>query len=141
MQTNFCWLGILLFRMPYYASLERLAILFVIITVFQNYMNMKNNCFYLVLIFMLGTSILCDSMIAQEKVLRIIAIGAHPDDCDSKFGGAAALFAEMGHQVKFLALTSGDAGHQSQGEAHSETEDVLKLQKQVSDLALRNMKL
>lgn len=51
----------------------------------------------------------------QDQVLNIIAIGAHPDDCDSKFGGTAALFAEMGHNVKFLALTSGDAGHQSQG--------------------------
>ena len=52
---------------------------------------------------------------AQDRPLRVIAIGAHPDDCDSKFGGTAALFAEMGHEVKFLALTSGDAGHQSQG--------------------------
>jgi len=51
----------------------------------------------------------------QERKLNIIAIGAHPDDCDSKFGGTAALFASMGHNVKFLALTSGDAGHQSQG--------------------------
>jgi len=51
----------------------------------------------------------------QDQVLNIIAIGAHPDDCDSKFGGAAALFAKMGHNVKFLSLTSGDAGHQSQG--------------------------
>jgi len=56
------------------------------------------------------------NMNAQEKkVLNIIAIGAHPDDCDSKFGGTAALFAKMGHNVKFLALTSGDAGHQTQG--------------------------
>ncbi len=52
---------------------------------------------------------------SQDRVLNIIAIGAHPDDCDSKFGGTAALFAKMGHNVKFLALTSGDAGHQSQG--------------------------
>lgn len=52
---------------------------------------------------------------AQEKKLNIIAIGAHPDDCDSKFGGTAALFAKMGHNVKFLSLTSGDAGHQSEG--------------------------
>lgn len=51
----------------------------------------------------------------QDRKLNIIAIGAHPDDCDSKFGGTAALFAKMGHNVKFLALTSGDAGHQSQG--------------------------
>ncbi len=52
---------------------------------------------------------------AQNRKLNIIAIGAHPDDCDSKFGGTAALFAQMGHNVKFVALTNGDAGHQSQG--------------------------
>jgi len=50
-----------------------------------------------------------------NKTLRIIAIGAHPDDCDTKFGGTAALLAKMGHKVKFLALTNGDAGHQSMG--------------------------
>ncbi len=47
--------------------------------------------------------------------LRIIAIGAHPDDCDIKFAGTAALFAQMGHKVKFLSVTNGDAGHQSMG--------------------------
>jgi LmbE family N-acetylglucosaminyl deacetylase len=52
---------------------------------------------------------------SQNRKLNIIAIGAHPDDCDSKFGGTAALFAKMGHNVKFLALTNGDAGHQSLG--------------------------
>lgn len=52
---------------------------------------------------------------ADNKTLNIIAIGAHPDDCDFKFGGTAALFAAMGHNVKFLALTSGDAGHQKMG--------------------------
>lgn len=54
-------------------------------------------------------------LLGQDRPLNIIAIGAHPDDCDSKFGGTAALFAKMGHNVKFLSLTSGDAGHQSQG--------------------------
>lgn len=42
-------------------------------------------------------------------------IGAHPDDCDIKGGGTAALFAEMGHQVKFISVTNGDAGHMEQG--------------------------
>ena len=58
------------------------------------------------------------SVYAQEKTkapLRIIAIGAHPDDCDNGFGGTAALYAQMGHKVKFLALTNGDAGHQDIG--------------------------
>lgn len=52
---------------------------------------------------------------AQEKPLKILMIGAHPDDCDIKGGGTAALFAEMGHQVKFISVTNGDAGHMEQG--------------------------
>ncbi|MBY5959511.1 PIG-L family deacetylase [Membranicola marinus] len=47
--------------------------------------------------------------------LRILMIGAHPDDCDIRSGGTAALFAQMGHQVKFLSLTNGDAGHMEMG--------------------------
>ncbi len=49
--------------------------------------------------------------------LRIIAIGAHPDDCDIKFAGTAAKFTKAGHAVKFLSVTNGDAGHQSDGGA------------------------
>lgn len=52
---------------------------------------------------------------AQDKPLRIIMIGAHPDDCDIKYGGIAALYAEMGHHVKFISVTNGDAGHHEQG--------------------------
>lgn len=52
---------------------------------------------------------------AQNPSLNIIMIGAHPDDCDIKGGGTAALLSEMGHRVKFLSVTNGDAGHQSQG--------------------------
>lgn len=54
---------------------------------------------------------------AQSPKLRIIAIGAHPDDCDIKFGGTAAKLAKAGHAVKFLSLTNGDAGHQTLGGA------------------------
>ena len=51
---------------------------------------------------------------AQDKI-RVIAFGAHPDDCDIRAAGTAALFARMGHAVKFVAVTNGDAGHQSEG--------------------------
>ncbi len=47
--------------------------------------------------------------------LRVIAFGAHPDDCDIRASGTAALFAEMGHAVKFVSVTNGDAGHQAMG--------------------------
>lgn len=43
--------------------------------------------------------------------VRVLFIGAHPDDCDIKAGGTAALLAEQGHAVKFVSLTNGDAGH------------------------------
>ncbi len=45
--------------------------------------------------------------------LRIIAFGAHPDDCDIVAGGTAALWAQAGHAVKFVSVTNGDAGHQT----------------------------
>lgn len=55
------------------------------------------------------------ALYGQNRPLQIIMIGAHPDDCDIKAGGTAALFVAMGHHVKFLSVTNGDAGHQSQG--------------------------
>jgi LmbE family N-acetylglucosaminyl deacetylase len=50
-----------------------------------------------------------------DAPLRIIVFGAHPDDCDQDAGGTAALWAARGHAVKFVSLTNGDAGHQSEG--------------------------
>lgn len=43
--------------------------------------------------------------------LRILCLGAHPDDCEYFFGGTAFLLAQAGHQVHFASLTNGDAGH------------------------------
>jgi LmbE family N-acetylglucosaminyl deacetylase len=55
------------------------------------------------------------ALTAQNAKLRVIAIGAHPDDCDSRFGGTAAKYAALGHAVKCVSVTNGDAGHQSEG--------------------------
>jgi LmbE family N-acetylglucosaminyl deacetylase len=52
---------------------------------------------------------------AQNEPVRIIAFGAHPDDCDLGAGGLAAKYAALGYKVKFVSLTNGDAGHQSEG--------------------------
>src|SRR4030081_1744491 len=52
---------------------------------------------------------------AQNEPVRVIAFGAHPDDCDLGAGGLAAKYAALGHKVKFVSLTNGDAGHQSLG--------------------------
>jgi LmbE family N-acetylglucosaminyl deacetylase len=48
----------------------------------------------------------------MSKKLRIMVIGAHPDDCETS-GGIALRFVRLGHSVKFLCATNGFSGHQS----------------------------
>jgi LmbE family N-acetylglucosaminyl deacetylase len=52
---------------------------------------------------------------AADGRLNVIAFGAHPDDCDQRAGGVAAKYAALGHRVRFVAVTNGDAGHQTEG--------------------------
>ena len=43
--------------------------------------------------------------------MRVICIGAHPDDCEIEFGGTAAKLVARGDAVKFVSVTNGEAGH------------------------------
>jgi len=52
---------------------------------------------------------------ATDGKLNIIAFGAHPDDCDQRAGGIGAKYAALGHRVRFVSITNGDAGHQTEG--------------------------
>lgn len=68
----------------------------------------------------------------QQAKLRIIAFGAHPDDCDFRFGGTAIKFARAGHAVKFVSVTNGNAGHHEMGggilarRRHAETQEAAR---------------
>jgi LmbE family N-acetylglucosaminyl deacetylase len=73
---------------------------------------MRTICSLIVCIFFLTVITTAKAQNADGKV-RIIMIGAHPDDCDEDGGGTAALFAQMGYAVKFVSVTNGDAGHQT----------------------------
>ncbi len=78
---------------------------------------MRRNILCIVgLVVVLG--LLC-SAVAKEKAgdgkLRIIMIGAHPDDCEIKGGGMAAKWAAKGHHVKIVSVTNGDTGHWEMG--------------------------
>lgn len=48
---------------------------------------------------------------ASQQTLRIMMIFAHPDEGEVYTGGTAALYTQLGHKVKFMSLTNGDAGH------------------------------
>ncbi|MHA0856530.1 PIG-L deacetylase family protein [Paenibacillus sp. CMAA1364] len=47
----------------------------------------------------------------MSKTLNVIVIAAHPDEPEIYAGAISALFAEMGHRVKFVSLTDGCCGH------------------------------
>lgn len=51
------------------------------------------------------------------KTIRALMIGAHPDDCEFKTGGLAARYRALGHHVKFVSATNGEAGHHQMGGA------------------------
>ena len=53
--------------------------------------------------------------VQAKNPLNIIVIGAHPDDCDIRFGGTAVKYAKAGHNVLFVSVTNGDAGHHELG--------------------------
>lgn len=54
---------------------------------------------------------------SQQGKINVIVFGAHPDDCDGKAGGTAIEFAKRGHNVLFVSITDGSAGHQEIGGA------------------------
>jgi LmbE family N-acetylglucosaminyl deacetylase len=48
---------------------------------------------------------------ANDGKLRIIVIGAHPDDAEYRGAGVAMKWAKAGHHVKLVSATNGDIGH------------------------------
>jgi LmbE family N-acetylglucosaminyl deacetylase len=79
---------------------------------------MKKNIFaktvtFMVLVLVLGFSGLVSAAQrdSDDGKLRIIVFGAHPDDCEHRAGGVAAMWAARGHHVKFVSTTNGDIGH------------------------------
>ncbi len=55
------------------------------------------------------------SLCFSQQKINVVVIGAHPDDCDINAGGTAILWAKAGHNVMFLSVTNGDAGHHEKG--------------------------
>lgn len=69
----------------------------------------------------------------MERQLRIMVVGAHPDDCDFNYGGIAIKYAQAGHKVKFLSLCNGCYGHhemtpqQTAARRYLETQEAAKV--------------
>jgi LmbE family N-acetylglucosaminyl deacetylase len=58
-----------------------------------------------------------NSVAGKADKLNILVIFAHPDEGEIYAGGISAIYSNLGHRVKFLSLTNGDAGHWSMNPA------------------------
>ncbi|NLS90601.1 MAG: PIG-L family deacetylase [Planctomycetaceae bacterium] len=47
----------------------------------------------------------------SDAPLRLLILGAHPDDSEFHAGGLASLYRELGHEVRMVSATDGSAGH------------------------------
>jgi LmbE family N-acetylglucosaminyl deacetylase len=59
---------------------------------------------------------------SSEKKLKIVVIGAHPDDPETICGGVMALYANAGHEVVSVYLTNGEAG--IEGKSYEESAKI-----------------
>jgi LmbE family N-acetylglucosaminyl deacetylase len=67
-----------------------------------------------------GTDAVAGSTPASiEKKLKILVVGAHPDDPETACGGLMALYSAAGHEVVSVYLTRGQAG--IEGKTHEES--------------------
>ncbi|MFV1966952.1 MAG: PIG-L deacetylase family protein [Pirellulaceae bacterium] len=48
-----------------------------------------------------------------EDALRLLVLGAHPDDAEVHAGGLVSFYRTAGHTVKIVSVTNGAAGHQT----------------------------
>ncbi len=58
----------------------------------------------------------------DAQKLKIVVMGAHPDDPETNCGGTMALFANTGHEVVSAYLTRGEAG--VEGKSHEEAAQI-----------------
>jgi LmbE family N-acetylglucosaminyl deacetylase len=79
----------------------------------------------------------------MDNKLRVLMIGAHPDDCEFETGGLAVLYSRLGHTVKFISVTNGSTGHHILKEAevaairkaeHAASCELAGLQSEVLDI-------
>lgn len=71
--------------------------------------------FYLILLAVIMPIHIVSAQNKQDKKMNIVVFGAHPDDAETSTGGTAIKFAQLGHNVLFVSLTNGDAGHFNEG--------------------------
>lgn len=64
-----------------------------------------------ILLLSLTTAVTQGQAQQTDEPLRIIAFGAHPDDCEINAAGVGALWAAAGHEFKCVSMTNGDIGH------------------------------
>ncbi|MBZ5595682.1 MAG: PIG-L family deacetylase [Acidobacteriia bacterium] len=74
---------------------------------------------------------------AADRRLKVIVVGAHPDDPESSCGGTMARYADSGHEVVALYLTRGEAGIPGKTESEAAAIRTAEAQRACSILKAR----
>ena len=72
---------------------------------------------------------------------KFLVFGAHPDDPDIQFGGAALKLIQAGHIVKFVSVTNGCAGHHILSEEELVPRRYLEAQASAKKLGLQEYQI
>jgi LmbE family N-acetylglucosaminyl deacetylase len=59
---------------------------------------------------------------SPEKKMKIVVVGAHPDDPETMCGGVMALYSNLGHDIVSAYLTRGEAG--IEGKSYEESANI-----------------
>jgi LmbE family N-acetylglucosaminyl deacetylase len=77
----------------------------------------------------------------KSDTMRVLFIGAHPDDPDIIGGGTAIRFVEAGADVRFLSLTNGDKGHHRLSPIMLATRRLHEAQQSAAVLGIREYRI
>ena len=58
-----------------------------------------------------GPLALAEMEFMKAQPLKLLILGAHPDDAEFRAGGLAAIYRSLGHTVKMVSVTDGGSGH------------------------------
>jgi LmbE family N-acetylglucosaminyl deacetylase len=70
----------------------------------------------------------------SKRILKVMFIGAHPDDADILCAGLTLKLTQRGHKVKYVAVSNGNMGHQVKGPIELAYIELLEAQKAAAAL-------
>lgn len=77
----------------------------------------------------------------MADTFKVMAIGAHPDDCEVKCSGIAAKWVQSGNEVCFCSVTNGQSGHHTLKPAEAAAERLIEARLSAEKIGVQSVVL